>query len=131
MLIALGLTVGYTQWWTKPTTFRGIGDEYGFTQTSETLHPVTIDMVPRTVGGDPETITLKEVNSRVVTNTANALISFTVCQRVEGIGTSAQPASACETVSEAKGQPTRLTADASTTITAAPPPERSTWAARR
>lgn len=127
VLTALGLTLAYSLWWTKPTTFTAVGNGHGFKQTAETMHPVTIDMIQRSVHADAETITLNDVDPRVVTNTAEALITFAVCRRSEESPFMAADGPAkrsCETVDEVEGQQVRLTADATTTITMTVAPQR-------
>lgn len=57
-LTALGLTLAYSLWWSKPTTFTSVGNGLGFKQTTETMHPVTVDMVQRSVHAVTETITM-------------------------------------------------------------------------
>lgn len=124
---ALGLTLAYSLWWTKPTTFTGVGNEFGFKQSTETMHPVTVDMVQRSVHAEAETITVNDVEPRVVANTADALITFAVCRQSEDspFGSADGPAErSCETVHDVEGQQVRLTADATTTITMTVTPQR-------
>lgn len=123
---ALALALGYSLWWTKPNTFSGMGNGFGFEQTTETMHPVTVDMVDRSIRADPETITVSDVFPRVVANTADALITFAVCQvSATPFMSAAGPASeACETVTDVEGQEVRLTADGRTTITMTLTPQR-------
>ena len=116
----LGLVLAYSLWWTKPTTFAGVGNGFGFRQTTETMHPVTVDMVQRSVHADAETITLNDVSPRVVTNTADALITFAVCRQSEEspfMSADGPARRSCENVTEVEGQQVRLAADATTTIT--------------
>lgn len=120
ILVATVATVAlaYSLWWNKPTTFGGVGNVYGVKQTSDTMHPVTVDMVQRSVHVDAETITVKDVDPRVVTNTAEALITFVVCHqnKESPFGSADGPAErSCETVGDVDGQRVRRTADAITT----------------
>lgn len=132
VLVALGLTLAYSLWWTKPTTFGVSGNEFGsnvfgFRQTTETMHPVTVDMVQRSVYDDAETITVHDVSPRVVANTADALITFAVCRRSEDFPFASADGPgerSCETVSGVEGQQMHLTGDAITTITMTVAPRR-------
>lgn len=126
LLTASGLTLAYSLWWTKPTTFTSIGNVFGFKQTTRTMHPVTVDMVQRSVHADPETIKLNDVRPRVVMNSADALITFAVCTR-EGAPTMAANGRAtrmCDTVTAVDGQQVRLIPEATTTITMTVTPQR-------
>lgn len=126
VLTALGLALAYSLWWTNPTAFTSVGNAFGFKQTTETMHPVTVDMVQRSVHADTETITLNHVSARVVTNTADARITFAVCQR-EGtpfMSANGPATRSCETVTEVEGQQVRLTAGATATITMTVAPQR-------
>jgi hypothetical protein len=119
LILAVGLVLAYFVWWTKPSTFTGVGNGFSMRQTVESLHPVTFDMVQRSVDDAPETITVKEVRARVATNTADALITFAVCQRegtpiMVGDGTAER---SCVSVTEVKDHQVRLDSDAATTIT--------------
>ena len=62
LLTAVGLMLAYSLWWTKPTTFTSVGNVVGSKQTTETMHPVTFDMIQRSVHAGTETITLDEVS---------------------------------------------------------------------
>ena len=123
----VGLALAYSSWWTKPTTFGGVGNEFGFKQTTETLHPVTIDMVQRSAHADAETITVHDVSPRIITNTADALITFAVCRRSGDslfMAADGLAKRSCETLTEVEGQQVRLTGDAITTITMTVAPRR-------
>jgi hypothetical protein len=127
LLTALGLTLAYSLWWTKPTTFTSVGNEFRLKQTTETIHPVTIDMVQRSVHEDPETITLNGVRARIATNTADALITYAVCQRSGEPFMAADGAAArsCEIVDDVAGRQVSLTPAATTTITMTVTPRRA------
>jgi hypothetical protein len=126
-LVVLGLVLAYFLWWTKPSTFTDVGNGLSMKQTAADLHPVTFDMVQRSVHEDPETITLNEVRARVVTTTADALITFAVCQRSDEMFMSADGTAArsCETVTDVAGRQVRLTPAATTTITMTVTPRRA------
>lgn len=126
-LLALGLVLAYSLWWTKPSTFTDVGNGFSMKQTVSDLHPVTFDMVQRSIDEDPEIITLTGVRARVGTNSAGALITFAVCQRegtpfMSADGTAAR---SCETVADVEGQDVRLTPAATTTITMTVTPRRA------
>jgi len=124
--VLLGLVLAYSLWWSKPNTFPGVGNKFSMKQTVEGLHPITFDMVARSVDDDPETITLSGVRPRVVINTADALITFAVCQRGEPFmsaeGTAAR---SCEEITDVDGGQVRLTPAATTTITMTVTPRRA------
>jgi hypothetical protein len=123
----VGLALAYSLWWTKPTTFGGVGNGFGFKQTTETMHPVTVDMVQRSAHADAETITVNDVSPRVISNTADALITFAVCRRSEDspfMSADGLAKRSCETLTEVEGQQVRLTGDATTTITMTVVPRR-------
>jgi hypothetical protein len=127
LLLGLALVLAYSLWWTKPNTFTAVGNGFLMKQTAPDLHPLTYDMVQRSIHEDPETITLNAVRARVLTNTADALITFAVCQRssepfMAADGTAAR---SCETVTDVSGQRVRLTPDATTTITMTVTPRRA------
>lgn len=103
--------LAYSLWWTKPTTFTSVGNVVGSKPTTETMHPVTFDMIQRSVHTGTETITLDEVSPRVVTNTADALITLAMCTR-EGppfMAANGRAARSCATVTEFEGQQVHLT----------------------
>lgn len=123
----VGLALAYSSWWTKPTAFGGVGNGFGFKQTTETMHPVTVDMVQRSAHADAETITVHEVGPRIITNTADALITFAVCRRSGDslfMAADGLAERSCESVTEVEGQQVRLTGDATTTITMTVVPRR-------
>lgn len=123
---ALALALGYSLWWTKPNAFGGTGNGFGFEQTIETMHPVTVNMVDRSIRADSETITVSDVVPRVVANTADALITVAVCQvpSMPFLSVAGPASDACEAVTDVEGQEVRLTADGSTTITMTLTPQR-------
>jgi hypothetical protein len=84
-------------------------------------------MVQRSIHEDPETITLNGVRARVVTNTADALISYAVCQRSGEPFMAADGAAArsCEIVDDVAGRRVSLTPAATTTITMTVTPRRA------
>lgn len=123
----VGLALAYSLWWTKPTTFGGVGNGFGFTQTAETMHPVTVDMVQRSAHADAETVTVNDASPRVVANTADALITFVVCRRSEDslfMSADGVAKRSCETFTEVDGQEVDLTEEATTTITMTVAPRR-------
>lgn len=123
----VGLALAYSSWWTKPTAFGGVGNGFGFKQATETMHPVTVDMVQRSAHADAETITVNEVSPRIVANTADALITFAVCRRSEDalfMAADGLAKRSCETLTEVEGQQVRLTGEATTTITMTVTPRR-------
>ncbi len=123
----VGLALAYSLWWTRPTTFGGVGNGFAFKQTTERMHPVTVDMVQRPFEADAETITVNDVSPRVVVNTADALITFGVCHRSDDsafMSAHGLAERSCETVTEVGGQHARLTRDATTTITMTVTPRR-------
>ena len=127
-LLVLGLGLAYSLWWTKPSTFTAVGNGLSMRQTAPDLHPVTFDMVQRSIDEAPETITLHEVRARIVANSADARITFAVCQRsgepfmaVAG-GTAGR---SCETVTDVAGRQVRLTPAATSTITLTVTPQRT------
>ncbi len=124
-LIALGAVLAYSQWWTKPTTFTGVGNGFGFKQTTETLHPVTVDMVQRSVHDGAETVTLNQLSPRVVTNTADARISFAVCEGTRFMSADGPASGACETVTAVEGHQVRLTGGGPVTITMTVTPQHA------
>jgi hypothetical protein len=126
-LLVLGLGLAYSLWWTKPSTFTAVGNGFSMRQTAPDLHPVTFDMVQRSIHEDPETITLNGVRARVVTNTADALISYAVCQRSGEPFMAADGAAArsCEIVDDVAGRRVSLTPAATTTITMTVTPRRA------
>lgn len=125
--VVLGLVLAYSQWWTKPSTFGEVGNEFGMKQSAPDLHPITFDMVERSIQEDPESITLNGVRARVVSNTADAHITFAVCQRSGEPFMAADGAAArsCETVTDVPGRQVRLTPAATTTITMTVTPRRA------
>lgn len=127
MAAGVALALAYALWWTKPTAFGAVGNGFGFEQTTETMHPVTVDMVQRPAHADAETVTVNDVSPRVVANTADALITFSVCRRGEDspfMSADGPAERSCETVSKVEGQRVRLTGNASTTITMTVTPQR-------
>ncbi|WP_435744787.1 hypothetical protein [Nocardioides sp. SYSU DS0663] len=118
--------LAYSLWWTKPTTFTPVGNGLGIKQTTANLHPVTFDMVQRSIHQDPETITVERIRARVATNTADASVTFAICQRktIPFMSASGTPARSCETVTDVEGQRVRLTPAATTTITMTVTPRR-------
>lgn len=123
----VGSVLAYSSWWTKPTTFGGVGNGFGFKQTTGAMRPVTVDMVLRSVHADAETVTVNDVTARVIANTADALIAFAVCRRGEDSRFMAADGFAkrsCETVTEVDGQQVHLTGDLTTTITMTVIPRR-------
>ncbi len=128
LVVGLALTLGlaYSLWWTKPNTFTDVGNGLSMKQTVADLHPVTFDMVQRSVHEDPETITLNGVRPRVLTNTADALVTFAICQRSGEPFMSADGVAArsCELVTDVDGERVRLTPAATTTITMTVTPRR-------
>ena len=116
----VGLAMAYSLWWTKPTTFGSVGNGFGFEQTTDTMHPVTVDMIQRSAHADAETVTVNDVSPRVVANTADALITFAVCRRSEDspfMSADGLAQRSCRTITEVEGQQVRLTGDRTTTIT--------------
>jgi hypothetical protein len=116
VLVALGLGLAYSQWWTRPTAFNVLGNGLETRQTTHNLHPVTFDMVERSID---EAISLHDISARVVTNTADASISFAVCQRdgrtfMAANGTASR---SCRSVTNAEARRVHLTPDGATTIT--------------
>jgi hypothetical protein len=126
-LVGPGLVLAYSSWWTRPSTFTELGNAFSMKQAASDLHPVTFDMVQRSVHEGPETITVDEVRARIVTNTADALITFAVCQRNDEPFMSADGTAArsCDTVTDVADRQVRLTADATTTITMTVTPRRA------
>lgn len=126
VVLALALVLGYSLWWTKPKVFGGLGNGFSARQTMATLHPVTYDMIERSVHEAPESITVHQVSPRVRTNTADATITFAVCRRsglpfMDAVG----PASrSCDTVNAVEGQTLHLTPKASETVTMTVTPRR-------
>jgi hypothetical protein len=121
------LALAYSLWWTKPTAFGGVGNGFGFKQTAETMHPVTIDMVQRSAHAAAETITVNDVSPRIIANTADAVITFAVCSRsgdAPFMSADGLAKRSCETLTEVEGQQVRLTGDATTTITMTVTPRR-------
>lgn len=127
LLLVLGLVLACSLWWTKPKAFTAVGNGFSMKQTAPKLYPVTFDMVQRSVHEAPETITLNGVRPRAVTNTADALITFAVCQRRGEPFMSADGAAgrSCETVTDVAGRQIRLTPAATTTITMTVTPRRA------
>jgi hypothetical protein len=123
--MALAAVFAYSQWWSKPTTFTAVGNGFGFTQTTETLHPVTVDMVQRSVHDGAETVTVNQLSARVVTNTADARISFAVCKGTRFMSADGSASGACKTVTAAEGQTVRLTGGGPETITMTVTPQHA------
>jgi hypothetical protein len=123
----VGLALVYSLWWSKPTAFGGVGNGFGFEQTTGTMHPVTVDMVQRPANNDAELITVNDVRPRVVANTADALITFAVCRRSEDslfMSADGLAKRSCESLTEVEGRQVRLSGNATTTITMTVVPRR-------
>ena len=116
-LIVLGGAVAYSLWWTNPKAFTVVGNGFGFKQTTKTLHPVTVDMVQRSIHDGAETVTVNRVSPRVVRNTAGARITFAVCGGPRFMSADGPASSACETATGVVGKHVLLTGGSSATIT--------------
>ncbi|WKN46745.1 hypothetical protein [Nocardioides sp. Arc9.136] len=119
--------LAYSRWWTKPSTFTAVGNGFSTKQAASNPHPVTFDMVQRPIHEDPETITVNGVRPRVVTNTADALITFAVCQRsgepfIAADGTADR---SCDSLADVAGRKVRLAPAATTTIAMTVTPRRA------
>lgn len=127
VLLVLTVVLGYAAWWSRPGVFGEVGNGFRFSQTTQSLRPVTVDMVQRSIHEDSETVELAAVSPRVRVNTANALITFAVCRREQEPFMSADgPASrVCEATSAVEGAALRLTPEATETITMTVTPRRA------
>ncbi len=79
---------------------------------------VTIDLVQRSAHAPAETVFLRKVSPRIVTNTARARFTFTVCRRQEPfMAAVGNAANVCESAETAVDREVLLTGDAITTVT--------------
>ena len=128
VVLVLGLVLAYSLWWTRPSTFTPVGNALGMRQTAPDLRPVTFDMVQLSNHRNPETITVDSVEARPVINTADALITFAICQRSDGrelfMAVNGTAARTCDSVTDVAGRDVRLTPDGRTTITMTVTPRR-------
>ncbi len=67
------------QWWSHPTVFGGWGNGFSQTQTVDKMHVLHVAMTFLSVSGPERVVTIHDAEALVVTNTAKARISFSVC----------------------------------------------------
>lgn len=113
LVVCVGLA--HSLWWTRPSAFTPVGGGF-FHDPTQSLRPVTAAMVNE-VAEQPEVVTVARVTPRVVTNTADARITFARCQLDDAFIAARGPASrVCESLGEVEGQQLTLGSKAAETI---------------
>jgi hypothetical protein len=112
----VGVGLAYSLWWTKPSAFTPVGGGF-FYDPTPSLRPVTAAMAYAPVEAAPEKVTVTRATPRVVTNTADARITFAHCVPDGALATARGPASrVCESLGEVEGAELTLNSKGTETI---------------
>lgn len=84
VLLVFGLVVLGLYWWTHATVFTSLGDSSGSDPRPVAKGALSTTIIFPKVAGNPETITIKNLDATFSTNTAQADATFSICHMRAG-----------------------------------------------